>query len=53
MTERSVSIHVPAMTRVEGEGSLRLRIEQGKIEELALGRSRVGGGAAHQQGASD
>jgi sulfhydrogenase subunit alpha len=36
MTERSVSIHVPAMTRVEGEGSLRLRIENGRIEELAL-----------------
>jgi len=36
MTERSVSIHVPAMTRVEGEGSLRLRIEDGQIEELAL-----------------
>ncbi len=36
MTERSVSIHVPAMTRVEGEGSLRLRIERGRIEELAL-----------------
>ena len=36
MTERSVSIHVPAMTRVEGEGALRLRIENGQIEELAL-----------------
>ena len=36
MTERSVAIHVPAMTRVEGEGALRLRIEQGRIEELAL-----------------
>jgi len=36
MTERSVSIHVPAMTRVEGEGSLRLRIENDRIEELAL-----------------
>jgi len=36
MTERSVSIHVPAMTRVEGEGSLKLRIEKGQIEELAL-----------------
>jgi coenzyme F420-reducing hydrogenase alpha subunit len=36
MTERSVSIHVPAMTRVEGEGSLRLEIEQGRIEQLAL-----------------
>jgi coenzyme F420-reducing hydrogenase alpha subunit len=36
MTERSVSIHVPAMTRVEGEGSLRLRIEDDRIEEIAL-----------------
>ncbi|MEW6766226.1 MAG: nickel-dependent hydrogenase large subunit [Pseudomonadota bacterium] len=36
MTERTVSIHVPALTRVEGEGSLRLRIEDGSIEELAL-----------------
>jgi coenzyme F420-reducing hydrogenase alpha subunit len=36
MTERSVSIHVPAMTRVEGEGSLRLQIENGKIEQLTL-----------------
>ena len=36
MTERTVSIHVPAMTRVEGEGSLRLQIEKGRIEELAL-----------------
>ena len=36
MTERCVSINVPAMTRVEGEGSLRLRIEHGRIEELAL-----------------
>jgi len=36
MTERTVSIHVPAMTRVEGEGALRLRITQGVIEELAL-----------------
>ena len=36
MSERKVSIHVPAMTRVEGEGSLRLRIEGGRIEELAL-----------------
>jgi len=36
MTERSVSIHVPAMTRVEGEGSLKLSIDDGRIEELAL-----------------
>ncbi|MCB1800138.1 MAG: nickel-dependent hydrogenase large subunit [Gammaproteobacteria bacterium] len=36
MTERKVHIHVPALTRVEGEGALRLRIEGGAIEELAL-----------------
>ncbi len=36
MTERTVSIHVPALTRVEGEGALRLRIEDGRIEALAL-----------------
>ncbi|MCB1789574.1 MAG: Ni/Fe hydrogenase subunit alpha [Gammaproteobacteria bacterium] len=36
MTERNVRIHVPALTRVEGEGSLRLHIAQGEIEELAL-----------------
>ena len=36
MTERCVSIHVPAMTRVEGEGSLRIRIENDRIEDLAL-----------------
>ncbi len=36
MTERSVSIHVPAMTRVEGEGALRLQIENGDIQTLAL-----------------
>ncbi|MEW6691793.1 MAG: Ni/Fe hydrogenase subunit alpha [Pseudomonadota bacterium] len=36
MSDRTVSIHVPALTRVEGEGALRLRIEQGRIEELAL-----------------
>jgi coenzyme F420-reducing hydrogenase alpha subunit len=36
MTERIVSIHVPAMTRVEGEGALRLQIEDGQIRELAL-----------------
>lgn len=36
MTERRVDIHVPAMTRVEGEGSLRLRINRGEIEMLAL-----------------
>ena len=38
MTERTVSIHVPAMTRVEGEGALRLHIENGKIEPLFIGR---------------
>jgi coenzyme F420-reducing hydrogenase alpha subunit len=36
MNERRVSIHVPALTRVEGEGSLRLLIERGRIEELGL-----------------
>jgi sulfhydrogenase subunit alpha len=36
MTDRSVSIHVPALTRVEGEGALRLVVEQGRISELAL-----------------
>jgi coenzyme F420-reducing hydrogenase alpha subunit len=36
MSERTVSIHVPALTRVEGEGALRLRIAQGHIETLAL-----------------
>jgi len=36
MTERRVSIHVPAMTRVEGEGSLHLQIEAGRIQRLAL-----------------
>lgn len=36
MTERSVSIHVPAMTRVEGEGALRLHVEAGEIKTLAL-----------------
>lgn len=36
MTDRSVSIHVPALTRVEGEGALRLKIEDGRIEHLSL-----------------
>ena len=36
MTERRVSIHVPALTRVEGEGSLRLAISGDRIEALAL-----------------
>ncbi|MEW6728315.1 MAG: Ni/Fe hydrogenase subunit alpha [Pseudomonadota bacterium] len=36
MSERTVSIHVPALTRVEGEGALRLVVEQGRIAELAL-----------------
>lgn len=33
---RTVSIHVPVLTRVEGEGALHLRIEAGRIEELKL-----------------
>lgn len=37
MTERrSVAIHVPVLARVEGEGALDLRIEQGGIAELRL-----------------
>ncbi len=37
MTERrSVAIHVPVLARVEGEGALDLRIEQGDIVELRL-----------------
>jgi coenzyme F420-reducing hydrogenase alpha subunit len=34
--ERTVSIHVPVLTRVEGEGALHLRIRDGRIEELQL-----------------
>ncbi len=33
---RSVAIHVPVLTRVEGEGALDLRIENGQIAELRL-----------------
>jgi len=33
---RSVAIHVPVLTRVEGEGALDLRIEDGDIAELRL-----------------
>ena len=36
MTERQVRIEVPALTRVEGEGALRLHIDDGRITELAL-----------------
>lgn len=37
MTERrSEAIHVPVLARVEGEGALDLRIEQGDIAELRL-----------------
>jgi sulfhydrogenase subunit alpha len=38
MTEsvRSVSIHVPVLARVEGEGALDLRIDNGVIAELRL-----------------
>ena len=38
MTEqkRTVAIHVPVLTRVEGEGALDLRIENGDIAELRL-----------------
>ena len=33
---KTVSIHVPVLTRVEGEGALDLRIENGDIAELRL-----------------
>lgn len=36
MTSRRIRIDVPALTRVEGEGSLRLRIEGGRISQLQL-----------------
>ena len=34
--KRTVSIHVPVLARVEGEGALDLRIENGDITELRL-----------------
>ena len=34
--QRSVEIHVPVLTRVEGEGALHLRIRHGRIEQLQL-----------------
>ncbi|MDO9385467.1 MAG: nickel-dependent hydrogenase large subunit [Thiobacillus sp.] len=34
--KRTVSIHVPVLARVEGEGALDLRIEDGDITELRL-----------------
>jgi coenzyme F420-reducing hydrogenase alpha subunit len=34
--KRTVSIHVPVLTRVEGEGALDLRIDNGEIAELRL-----------------
>ena len=35
-TRRNVAIHVPVLARVEGEGALDLRIEDGAITELRL-----------------
>lgn len=35
-TEKTVSIHVPVLARVEGEGALHLRIRGDAIEELKL-----------------
>lgn len=35
-TKRRIRIDVPALTRVEGEGSLTLKIDQGQIEQLQL-----------------
>ncbi len=34
MTDRQVSIHVPVLARVEGEGALHLKIRAGQIEQL-------------------
>ncbi|MDO9468236.1 MAG: Ni/Fe hydrogenase subunit alpha, partial [Thiobacillus sp.] len=34
--KRTVSIHVPVLARVEGEGALDLRIEDGDITQLRL-----------------
>jgi len=34
MTERKISIDVPSLARVEGEGALHLKIAQGEIEQL-------------------
>ena len=36
MTSRRIRIDVPALTRVEGEGSLRLEVRDGKLVELGL-----------------
>jgi coenzyme F420-reducing hydrogenase alpha subunit len=35
-TKKSVAIHVPVLARVEGEGALDLRIDDGAISELRL-----------------
>ncbi|MBV1788302.1 Ni/Fe hydrogenase subunit alpha [Marinobacterium sp. D7] len=35
-TSRRIRIDVPALTRVEGEGSLKLAIDDGRIEQLQL-----------------
>ena len=34
--QKTVALHVPVLTRVEGEGALDLRIENGEIAELRL-----------------
>lgn len=34
MTERKIQIDVPSLARVEGEGALHLKIEQGKLQYL-------------------
>ncbi|MFP4154211.1 MAG: Ni/Fe hydrogenase subunit alpha [Halothiobacillaceae bacterium] len=33
---RRIDVHVPALTRVEGEGSLTLKVSDGRIEDLRL-----------------
>lgn len=36
MTQRTIEINVPALTRVEGEGALEIKIRDGQIQELRL-----------------
>ncbi|MEL6894116.1 MAG: nickel-dependent hydrogenase large subunit, partial [Actinomycetota bacterium] len=36
MTERSIDVHIPTITRVEGEGALHLAVDDGVITDLRL-----------------
>ncbi|MGF1642742.1 MAG: Ni/Fe hydrogenase subunit alpha [Thiotrichales bacterium] len=36
MSGRDIRVHVPALTRVEGEGALHLEVSEGRIERLQL-----------------